>query len=103
MEVATEQQLCVSLVAPGPLLYITVQTSCVKEIDRETASNQQLPPQAIHMHTPCDVPKEQQGSLSLNLKCTSREKIYVCRITQVFIVCSSSLLPLFSMFTFFTK
>lgn len=29
--------------------------SCVKEIDRRASSNQQLPPQAIHMHTPCDV------------------------------------------------
>lgn len=80
VEVVTEQQLCVSLVAPGPQLNITVQTSCVKETDRQATSNQQLPPQANHMHTPCDGPQKQPGFLSLDLKRTGREKIHVSRI-----------------------
>lgn len=67
VEVITEQQWCVSPVAPRPAVYnFTVQASCVKEIDGQAASDQQLPPQA--MHTPYDVPIEQPRFLSLNLQ-----------------------------------
>lgn len=60
--IAQQQQWCVSLVAasPRPLqLNITVQPSCVKEIDWQTASNQQLCSHANHMHASCDGPEEQ--------------------------------------------